>query len=85
MIEISLRSARVNAGFTIKEVAKLVGLHHETLSKYENDSSDIPISLLNELSEMYQMPMDNIFLGKRYDLIRSIREKSIHNHSKQPA
>lgn len=64
MIEISLSSARVNAGLTIKEAAKMVGIHHETLSKYEKDSSDIPMSLLNKLSQLYQVPTDNIFLGK---------------------
>lgn len=75
MIEISLRSARVNAGLTIKEASKMVGIYHETLSKYENDSSNIPMSLLNKLSILYQIPTDYIFLGKRYDLIRTINDK----------
>ncbi|HBI2077462.1 TPA: helix-turn-helix transcriptional regulator [Enterococcus faecalis] len=77
----SLRSARVNAGLTIKSAANIIGIHHETLSKYENDSTDIPMSLLNKLSDLYQMPTDYIFLGKRYDLIRTIESK----REKQPA
>lgn len=75
MVEVSLRAARVNAGFTLKEASNCVSVHHETLSKYEKDSSDIPISLLNKLSILYQMPTDNIFLGNRYDLIRIIKNK----------
>lgn len=75
MLEVSLRAARVNAGLTLKEVAEKLDIHHETLSKYEKDSSDISISLLNRLSDLYQMPTDYIFLGKRYDLIRTIQEK----------
>ncbi|WP_438784692.1 helix-turn-helix domain-containing protein [Enterococcus sp. DIV0765f] len=77
----SLRSARVNAGLTIKEAAKIIGIHHETLSKYEKDSSDIPMSLLNKLSNLYQIPTDYIFLGNRYELIRTIESK----RNKQPA
>ena len=75
MLEISLRAARVNAGLTLKEASECVSIHHETLSKYEKDSSDIPMSLLNKLSVLYQIPKDNIFLGKRYDLIRIIKNK----------
>ena len=81
MISISLRSARVNAGLTIKEAANIIGIHHETLSKYEKDSSDIPMSLLNKLSDLYQIPTDYIFLGKMYYLIRNIENK----RGKQPA
>ncbi|OQO76091.1 transcriptional regulator [Enterococcus villorum] len=80
MISISLRSARVNAGLTIKAAAKIIGIHHETLSKYEKDSSDIPMSLLNKLSNLYQIPTDYIFLGERYELIRMIENK----RTKQP-
>lgn len=81
MISISLRSARVNAGLTIKAAAKIIGIHHETLSKYEKDSSDIPMSLLNKLSNLYQIPTDYIFLGEMYELIRMIENK----RTKQPA
>ena len=41
----SLKAARVNAGFTSKEAAKAADVHFQTLSKYEIDSSDIPFSL----------------------------------------
>ena len=75
MFQLSLRSARVNAGMTTKEVAERVGVHHQTISKYEKDSSDISVSFLNELSELYQVPVDYIFLGKEYDLIRTIELK----------
>ena len=56
--------ARANAGFTSKEAAKTADVHFQTLSKYEKDSSDIPFSLLNELSNLYQVPINNIF-GRR--------------------
>lgn len=75
MFQLSLKSARVNAGMTVKEAALILGVHHQTLSKYEKDSSDISVSLLNDMSVLYQIPSDYIFLGKEYDLIRTIELK----------
>ena len=62
MIQLSLKSIRTNAGLTIAEAAGIAGVHPQTLSKYEKDSSDISVSLLNKLSEIYQIPEDYIFL-----------------------
>ena len=71
----SLKAARANAGFTSKEAAKTADVHFQTLSKYEKDSSDILFYLLNEQSNLYQVPINNIFLGEEYDLIRIINNK----------
>lgn len=73
----SLKAARVrvDVGFTSKDAAKAADVHFQTLSKYEKDSSDIPFSLLNELSNLYRVPINNIFLGKEYALIRIINSK----------
>ncbi|MEC1386050.1 helix-turn-helix transcriptional regulator [Aerococcus viridans] len=57
----SLKVARVNVGFSSKEAAKAADVHYQTLSKYEKDSSDIPFSFLNELSNLYRVPINNIF------------------------
>lgn len=75
MIEISLKAARVNAGLSAVNVAELVGVHHQTIHKYEKDSSNIPFSLLDKLCNIYQIPSENIFLGNKYDLIRIIENK----------
>ena len=74
-MQISLKSARLNCGLTLKEASNMVGIHHQTLSKYEKDSSNISISLLDKLSVLYQVPKDYIFLGKEYELIRKIELK----------
>lgn len=75
MIQFSLKAARINAGLTIVEASEMASIHPQTLSKYEKDSSDISVSLLNKLSTIYQVPEDYIFLGKQYDLIRTITLK----------
>lgn len=78
-MQISLKSARMNCGLTLKEASSMVGIHHQTLSKYEKDPSNISISLLEKLSDLYQVPKEYIFLGKEYDLIRKIELKRKHS------
>ncbi|WP_440894933.1 helix-turn-helix domain-containing protein [Amphibacillus sp. Q70] len=80
MLKISLSAARENLGFSAKKVAKEIGIHQQTLLKYEKDSTDIPISLLNILCNYYQVPKDYIFLGNKYELTRIIE----FNREKQP-
>lgn len=68
MKKFTLRALRVNYNLTAEEVAKKLGIHQQTLLKYENDSSKIPVSLLNDLANFYEVEIDFIFLGKKYDL-----------------
>lgn len=70
MVQISLKAARINSGYKQTEAATLVGVSSATLSKYETNSADIPYSLLRALSGVYKIPIDNIFLGKKYELNR---------------
>lgn len=77
MLQISLKAARVNSGLNAKDVAKMVDVHPQTLWKYEKDSSNIPYSLVEKLSDIYHIPIDNIFLGKEYDLIRIKKKEKI--------
>lgn len=63
MTQISLRAARVNVNLTQKEVAEKIGVHQQTIAKYEKDSTKIPMDLLHRLSELYKVKLDYIFLG----------------------
>ncbi|WP_271002149.1 helix-turn-helix transcriptional regulator [Listeria seeligeri] len=72
---ITLKAARVNCGYTINEAAKLVGVHMQTLSKFEKDSSKMPLSLLKRVAELYHISEDNIFFGNENEFIRTLRKK----------
>ncbi|HES6918384.1 TPA: helix-turn-helix transcriptional regulator [Streptococcus pyogenes] len=65
MTQITLKAARINAGYTLKQVAGAVGKNPQTISKYEKDSSDISLGLLQKLSSLYGVAIDNLFLGKK--------------------
>lgn len=79
----SLEACRKNAGFSLKTAAEKLGINYQTLSKYEHDSSNIPLNLLQKMVQLYQVPLDYIFLGKKYELIRKIKDdREEHNHER---
>lgn len=65
---LTLQAARINCGLSVKEVAKIVNKDYQVILGYEENSEKIPVVLLIELSEIYQYPLDYIFLGKLYCL-----------------
>ncbi|HFI0400444.1 TPA: helix-turn-helix domain-containing protein [Streptococcus suis] len=63
MAQWTLKACRVNAGYTLRQVANKVGKNFQTISKYEKNSTSIPFELLKDLSELYRVKLDDIFLG----------------------
>jgi len=64
MEQITLKAARITAGFTLREVGKKLNRSFQTIAKYEKDSTKIPIDLLQDLTSLYNVSMDIIFLGE---------------------
>lgn len=63
----TLKRLRENYHLTIKEVCEQLGLNPTILQKYEKDSSEIPITLAQHLANFYNVPLDDVFLGKEQD------------------
>lgn len=64
-IKISLAAARVNAKMTQAEVARELHLSKDTIRNWEKGRV-IPKSLqLNALCDIYNFPVDNIFLPNK--------------------
>lgn len=80
--EITLRAARMNLGLTRKEAAELFNIHHETLAKYENDSTRVPRSFFIKIERIYGISNDFIYFGKEEDHYFDLRNKL---HMKQHA
>ena len=74
MIQITLRAARVNNGLTLSEASKELGVHKDTLSKYERDSTNIPRSIFIKFEELYKIPIEYIFFGKESEFFRNNKE-----------
>lgn len=60
-MQITLKAARVNAGLTIKEASKKLGISHTTLTKWEKNSALINPLWQRRFGEVYRINPDNIF------------------------
>lgn len=60
MLKISIRAARVNAGLTQVDAAKLLDISVNTLIKWESRPELIPAYKQRAMSETYQIPIDNL-------------------------
>lgn len=69
MLQISLAAARVNAGMTQKDVAHEMHISKQTVVNWEKGNSEPTISQSRRLSELYKMPLTNIFLPEKSNLI----------------
>lgn len=66
MIEkLSLVAARVNAGYTQKEAAKLLGKSNKTLCKWENGKSFPNQPMIEAICKLYGLPYDQIDFSVR--------------------
>ena len=62
---ISLKAARVNAGFTQKEAAKRLGISRSTLASYEKYNTKPDIEMAKKMAALYGLPINGIiFLPK---------------------
>lgn len=59
-LKISWAAARVNAGLTQEEVAKAMHVTKNTVVAWEKYKTEPSISQGRSLSELYNMPLDNI-------------------------
>ena len=61
-IRISLAAARVNSGLTQKDIAKALKVSPVTIVAWEKGKRNPPYATLMCLSDIYRIPMENIFL-----------------------
>lgn len=73
--KITLKAARMNLGFTLKEAAKLFNIHYQTLSNYENDSTNVPRTFIIRAESVYGIPQENIYFGNCKDFMEEKREE----------
>ena len=77
MFQITLKAARVNAGMLLKDAAQHFGIHYETLSNYENDSTNVPRTFFIKLESVYGVPTENIYFGKQKDYWKQLKSNKL--------
>lgn len=73
--KITLRAARTNLGLTRVEAAALLEIHHETLARYEHDSTNIPRGVFIKFDKVFGIPAECIYFGKEKDFYKSRRQR----------
>ena len=65
VLQISLAAARVNAKLTQEEVANMMKIGKRTIINWEKGISIPSFSDVKMLSDIYGIPIDNIFLPQK--------------------
>lgn len=63
--QISLASARVNAGMTQEEIAHKMGVSKKTIINWEKGNTSPSFAVIQMLSSIYNIPADYIFLPNK--------------------
>ncbi len=74
-MKMTLSALRENYSLNSLEASKDLGIHQQTLLKYEKDSTGIPVDLAIKLAGYYDVGLDDIFLGKKHDLKQTFINK----------
>ena len=59
-VSISMKAARVNAGLTLEEAAKALGINKNTLISYESGKVSPRVDTAKKMSELYGIPISGI-------------------------
>lgn len=65
IMEITLKSARINKGYTQKRAAALIGISKNTLSNYERGKTYPSIPIIKRIEDVYGMSYTNIIFCPR--------------------
>ena len=59
-MKITLKAARVNAGYSQKEAAKILGISNTTLCNWENGTSFPNVQQIEKICELYGVSYDDL-------------------------
>jgi DNA-binding XRE family transcriptional regulator len=66
MVKVSLKAARINANLNQKAAAAKLGISNKTLCNWENGKTEIPVSKVESICDLYNLHYDEInFLPER--------------------
>jgi transcriptional regulator with XRE-family HTH domain len=60
MLKISIKSARVNAGYSQKKASSMLGVSNKTLSSWENGITVPKADMVDKICQLYKVEYDNL-------------------------
>ena len=67
-MELTMKAARVNAGYTQKTAAKLLKISNNTLSSYENYKTIPDVRISKRMAKLYKLSVNDIIFYKEMTL-----------------
>ena len=67
-MELTMKAARVNAGYTQKTAAKLLKISNNTLSSYENYKTIPDVRISKRMANLYRLSVNDIIFYKEMTL-----------------
>ena len=61
-MKITIKAARVNAGYTLTEAAKLLGVNKDTLSNWERGATSPRLKSIEKLVKLYKCTPEDLFM-----------------------
>ena len=65
---ITLRAARINAGLTQKDAAKLIGVNASMINKWENGGSSPTAKRIDKMLEVYNVKYEDVIFSPKNPL-----------------
>ena len=62
-MQITLRSARINANLSQEQLANNIGVHRNTIAKWENNPSEMSIGNAEKVCKALNVKLSDIFFG----------------------
>lgn len=73
--KITLKAARINAGYTLKTASECLGIALSTLHSYEKGETFPNAGMVNAICALYKIPYDYIFFGDKSALSGQRKER----------
>lgn len=77
--QIPLKAARISCGYSVKEIAKKIGVSESTIRRWESDSSNVTLEIVLKLKELYSVPLEFIYFGSIADCAEHNRKISLES------
>ncbi|SDM15665.1 helix-turn-helix transcriptional regulator [Sediminibacillus halophilus] len=69
-MRLTLKQARLLAGFTQKEIAEMLGVHVHTYMKWERNPEEMSVGTAKHFSKIVDANFENLFFDHESNLIR---------------
>ena len=80
-----LQELRKRAGYSQEQVAELLGLSRQAVSKWESGQGKPDVDNIVKLTEVYHVSADYILFGKEKEVMASVPEKKELSHEYKKA